>query len=120
MKLTVLRNIGKKDAHLVGDNDLADFREGAEVDVNDKVAQRLMDAKLAEPASKTLNAVPPKSDVTTGGEDTSEVANLTVPEATDKISRMRKESTDKLEHIAATDTRKAVKDAAAKRLEELK
>lgn len=119
MKLTVLRNIGKKDAHLVGDYELADFREGAEVDVNDKTAQKLMDRKLAEPASKTLRAVPPASDVTTG-EDTSEVANLTVPEATDKISRMTKASVDKLQHIAATDTRDGVKKAAQKRLEELK
>lgn len=49
--------------------------------------------------------------------DASEVANLNVGDATDKISRMQ--SQEKLQHIVDTDTRKTVKEAATKRLEEL-
>lgn len=49
--------------------------------------------------------------------DASEVANLNAGDATDKISRMQ--SQEKLQHIVDTDTRKTVKEAATKRLEEL-
>lgn len=111
MKLTVLRHLGKKDANLVGDYDLADFREGNEVDVNEKTAQRLMDRKLAEPATKTLRAVPPQSDVVSNPQD------HTVDEIKDEISK-----TDDRNRLRALtkDDRKGVKEAAAKRLEELK
>lgn len=50
-------------------------------------------------------------------EETSEVADLLVPDAADKISRMK--SVEKLQHIAATDKRHGVISAANKRLEEL-
>lgn len=115
MKLTILRNLGKNDRDLVG-GDVSKFREGAEVDVDNETAKRLMDRDLAKPASGTLRAVPAASDVTTG-DDTSEVANLNVPEATDRISRMT--SREKVQHIASTDTRDGVKKAAEKRLQEL-
>ena len=111
MKLTVLRNIGKKDAHLVGDYDLADFREGAEVDVNDKTAQKLLDRKLAEPASKTLRAVPAQSDVVT------HPADYTVEAIKEEIAKT--DDRNKLRSLLK-DERKGVKKAAQKRLEELK
>lgn len=55
-----------------------------------------------------------------GGDDgeQSELASLNANEAKDAISRMR--SKEKLQHIANTDGRSTVKEAAQKRLEELK
>lgn len=61
----------------------------------------------------------PKATAEAEGEEaeTSEVADLTVDEAVDKISRMR--SKDHVQSILDTDQRKGVTEAAKKRLSDL-
>lgn len=134
MRIKVLRTLGDNEEMrgLVG-NDIAKFKEGNVLDVNDKVAKALIDHKapsnrpapLAEETDEELTDLDAQrrqlrgvgqTDLR-GVQEESEVAGDTVPVATDKISRMR--DADKVRHIATTDTREGVKKAAEKRLEEL-
>lgn len=74
---------------------------------------------LSQPQIKGVSKSATVKGVKEEGDDaeTSEVANLTVTEAADKISRMR--SKEHLQSIADTDKRQGVTEAAKKRLAEL-
>lgn len=91
------------------------IREELQASVRDRLAKgggtRMAARRM--PVRQTRRAAEPEVD----DEADSPVADMTVPEATDKISRMT--SKDRLQEIADTDTRQGVKDAASKRLQEL-
>jgi hypothetical protein len=131
MKVRLLRNIGKQDfLHLgISSGNRTDLKERAEVTVDDELGKKLLEQGIAEPLSGHALDGPKftdqgaiveegqRSESAPEEEEDSEVANLSVQDASTKIAGMRKK--EKVQHILDTDQRQGVKDAARRRLGEL-
>jgi hypothetical protein len=109
-------NIGEQDRQkfgLANDYDLKDLTEGKSISVDEKfIPHFIQHGWIATDDATAKRAEAPKVDT-----DNDPVADLTAPEAVDKISRMT--SKDRLNEIVANDQRATVKDAAKKRLQGL-
>lgn len=117
MKITMLRNPGTALLKKLGGLDRqAELVEKAVVDVPTGLASALIENDVAV-AGEVVQGVAKDAAIHGVPSEKSEVADLTVPLATERIAGMR--SKEKLQHIVDNDTRSTVQEAAKKRIAEL-
>lgn len=105
-QLKVLKNIGTNDIK----RGFPKAMEGDVITVKDEaLAEKMVRCGMAEPLGESEEVVAEAEE--------SEVHDLTVEEAVERINSMRK--AEKLQHIINSDPRVGVKSAAQKRLDSL-